>query len=241
MRGLAQIPGVEELTQAYARLQGGGGLETRELALYSQWSRFDPRLAEQLVSHLTRHWRSLDPHALHAELSLQPWPAAMGVLLEQASLDEELARGEARRVRRLAELVLEGLPRGEGASFFIATRAFAGKLMRLDAELATRPYLRWGYLGRERLVNKASARGLGERTLLSRTRRVKVLSELVQERRESGRPLTVQDYRARLEALGGGVGLRQAELDLASHPELTPRGVTRGRVYLPVARRPRAR
>lgn len=243
MKGLELIPGPDQLARAYARLQapapsasGGEALDCGELALLAQWARFDPRLAEQLVAHLARHWSALSPQALHDALARQPWPAAMGVLLEQAALSQGVSAADRKRVREFAELVLEGLVRGEGASFFIGTRAFGGKLARLDAELATRPYLRWGFLGRELLFNKAQAKSAAagrEVTLVSRARRGQVLTQLIEERRQAGRSLTVQDYRERLESLGGAVGRRQAEVDLASDPRLRPRGRTRARVYLP--------
>lgn len=222
MKGLRAIPQVGDLATAYEALQTKGTTQAcpvSDLALWSQWARFDPRLAEQLVSHFVRHWRSLPPLEFREKLLEHPWASAAGVLLSVAEI--QVPRTVRALYRRWAQVVLEGFEGGHGEQFFIGLRAFGGNAMFQDALLATRPYRKRGYLGRESLVTK----DLGpERTLLSKAQRRAALDKLISERKR----ITVRDYRA---ALAGQVSVRSAELDLASHPRLRPVGNTRARTY----------
>ncbi|MCM2278647.1 MAG: hypothetical protein NDJ89_11290 [Oligoflexia bacterium] len=219
LKGLERIPSLDELAQAYSELQNAkDALPAERLALWSQWSRLDPRLAEQLVAHLSRYWRDLNPLELHTALVDQPWPAALGVLLEYA---KERAQ-EPRLMKAWNALVLSGIPVAEGELFFIGLRQFAGKLMREDARLSHKHYRRWGYLGRETLFNKAVS---GDKTRLAPEIRAQLLEELLSDRQR----ITVREYR---EALGGQITARMAELDLRAHPRLVPRSRTKGRYYL---------
>jgi hypothetical protein len=86
------------------------------------------------------------------------------------------------------------------------------------------------------LLNKASARLAFSNVTWKRPAERKhkidaLLDELLA--RGVGR-LTVDQYRA---ALGGGVGLRQAQLDLAAHPRLRAQGNTRARYFVVAKRR----
>ncbi|MCM2324145.1 MAG: hypothetical protein NDJ90_12870 [Oligoflexia bacterium] len=219
MKGLARVPSLDELARCYSELQNTSGpLPPAQLALWSQWSRLDPRLAEQLVAHLTLHWSTLNPLEVHAALLAQPWPGALGVLLEYAKEKSD----EPRLMRAWSALVLSGIPKADNELFFIGLRKFAGKLMLEDASLSHKYYRRWGYLGRETLFNKMAGK---ERTRLSRELRTRALEELLRNRER----ITVREYRA---ALGGQITARVAELDLGAHPRLVARSRTKGRYYL---------
>ena len=56
MIGLAKIPSAHQIQAVYTRFQERAGLPVSEpeFALWSQWSRFDPRLAEQWVEAVAR-------------------------------------------------------------------------------------------------------------------------------------------------------------------------------------------
>jgi hypothetical protein len=238
MRGIEKIPGIQELERAYAELQSArNALPAARLVELSQWSRLDARLAEQVVTHLVRFWKSLHVGELRLALNSAVWPATLGVLLGHARLHPELERADRRAFAGMIEAVMAGLPIGDGGTFFIGTRAFAGQEQQRDAELSSKPYSSWGYLGRDLLLNKASR---SRRTVHSAEQRRRVLDGLVERCESEGRPLTTSEYRA---ALGERISPRLAELDLRAHPRLVPRGETRGRFFLvrPVrARRRRA-
>lgn len=228
MIGLTQLPSQEQLGAAYQRLQDPQAQITLEQwALWSQWSRLDPRLAEQWITAISQQWRSIPPAQLNGALQKQPWPAAAGVLLEQGHGFYQASKTERRLYLRWCRCVMSDVRPACDEQYFMGMRAFAGEAMRQDAALALRPYRRWGYLGREILRNKASqglltGRGL---TWAPPALRRQVLEALLRTRPR----ITIQDYRA---ALGGAVGRRQAELDVAQYNGLRAVGKTRNRIYV---------
>ena len=235
MQGLKRIPSDSQLAEAYDRLQAPQlrhqSVNVEEWALWSQWARLDPRLAEIWCARMSVEWTRIAPFSLGEALRSQPWPAAAGVLLSQT---EGLIAGELKKpFIAWCAVVLHGVEPSNGEAFFIGQRAFAGKLLREDARLSLTSYTRWGYFGRELLVNKAVSRAR-PRTLLPVARRHEVLEELILECERRGASLGVQDY---LEALGPGVARRVAELDLQRSPRLRSRGIGRGKRYLPRPRR----
>ena len=224
MKGLQAIPQAKELLAAYERLQFSGDLTPEELARFSQWSRFDPRLAEIWVAAVLRHWESVNPIAMHDKLREHPWPAVVGVLLDFVKKDVTEAR------RRLfdawSQAVIADVERANWEQFFIGLRAPGGKLMVEDATYSLSEYKRWGYLGREILFNKAVARTRPGGSLAPDTRE-RILRELIGQR---GR-LTVALYWT---TIGKVISRRQAERDLAACRLLRAEGRTKGRVFVKV-------
>jgi len=225
VKGLDRIPRVDELSQCYRILQSGASsISPSAYALWSQWSRFDPRLAEQWIGRIVQDWRRLNPWELGLALQDQPWPAAAGALLSQAR--DLLIPGESRGVfQSWVDCVMSGIGPAHGEQFFIGLRALGGAAMRADAELTLTSYQEWGYLGREVLINKARP---GQVTLVAPSIRRRALDELVREASKQGKALRISEYIAKL---NGCVGRRQAELDLRAHPALKALGRTRGRRY----------
>lgn len=236
MKGLAFIPSSSDLAQAYEHLQTQViEAPVEQWALWSQWCRLDPRLAEQWIEGIFGVWEKLSPVELNSKLKNQPWPAAAGVLLEQAQvffLDSSLpslkkSRASLRLFRRWCACVMTEIGPANDELFFLGLRSFAGSAAVEDAEKSLKPYLRWGFLGREVLRNKAMILS-GKRTWTPRKQRILVLTQIL---RNQGR-ITVSDY---LQALDGTVGRRQAELDLAQYA--IPMGQTRNRYYRAKKRR----
>ncbi len=224
MRGLLSIPSPKELASAYAAFQNPSGVPSvREWALWSQWTRFDPRLAEQWVARMQRDWRKVSPEVFRQELVLQPWPQAAGVLLEFCAL---LLFSEDLKVFRLWQgIALHGLDLdSSGGQFFIGLRAFAAQLMRDDVEWSLHPYLEWGFLGREVLIHGAKP---GDWTLLpAEKRRRAILGYLSTHARGS-----ITDLQ---KASGGWVTRRQLERDLqllTRQGRVKKKGQTKGALY----------
>lgn len=231
MKGLAALPAVTVLQKAYAALQGAGaaGISEADLALWSQWCRLDPRLAEIWVGYLARHWRDVNPAHLNHALRAEPWPAAAGPLLEMTAAFG-VPRTERLAFRHWKACALTGLKPAAGELYFIGIFAFAGRAARREAERPTLPYSRWGYAGTAVLINKAASSQA--RTLLTPGQRRSILGELLDVRPR----ITVTDY---LEALGGQTSRRVAEMDLAQHADLRRVGRTRSAFYRRVPRKAR--
>jgi hypothetical protein len=231
MRGLERIPSESQLASAYGRLQAPQfrdvPVSVEDWALWSQWSRLDPRLAEIWCARMALDWRQVAPFALNAALRSLPWGAAAGVLFLQTKT--QLPASSRKTFASWCHIVMDGIAPAAGEAFFIGQRAFAGRLMQEDARLSLGSYLKWGYFGREVLVNKAASRR-NAATQLSAEKRRGLLEELIRDCGRTGRSITVRDY---LDALGPGVSRRVAELDLQACPLLRSRGRGRGKLYLP--------
>ncbi|MBI2606907.1 MAG: hypothetical protein HYW49_12610 [Deltaproteobacteria bacterium] len=218
MKGLGQIPGQDVLETVYGRLQRSEPVSEGDYALYGQWSRFDPRLAEQLVSALARDWRRLSPVLLNEALRKQSWPAAFGVLLEYVVFHLSSSRALFPRWR---ECVMHGIVPASNEAFYIGTRAFGGVLAFEDAAAATKPYRKWGYFARDTLVRRMAKAS----TLVTSGGRLTAIESLLREKRR----FTVSDYVARL---GHAIHRRQAQRDLEAHPGVLRVGRTRASFYV---------
>lgn len=193
-------------------------------ALYARWARFDPRLAELWVLAVKTNWRELAPVVFREENLKLPIPATVGLLLEHVSV---LLSDETERVLfGLWKKVIQfEVPLATHENFFIGVREFASSGMVQDAEQSLKVYLKWGFLGRDMLVNKFSERQAAQpKTYLDASRRALILNRLLKTRR----PFRIEDY---IQACGGAVSRRVAQKDLENHPRVSARGHTRARVY----------
>lgn len=225
MKGLKNLPQPEDLSRAYDALENQlPECTPSNLALWSQWARYDARLAEICVRYVAEHWREMDPDVLREELLRQPWPAAMAVLLEYvpAVLSRQKKEGATANFKHWSNAATSGLEHGRDELFFMGMRSVGGKAMREDAEFSRRAYLKWGYLGRESLLSKPTWSG---GTDLSAPRRRTILIQLM----KLNRSFTAMDY---VLACDRGVSLRQAERDLRACDKLRTHGQTRARRYV---------
>ena len=185
----------------------------------AEWSRFDPRLLEQLIVHLRESWKELSPVRLNSAASASTWPAVLGVLLEQTRLSLGKA-GKEPMFRGWMDCATANLPVGDGGLFFIGIAGFAGKMARRESSSAANPYLRWGYLWGELQLRAGSENSRA----LPRPSRENIARELAQRRER----FSIRDY---VDACGGHIGRRQAERDLRSFRFLRASGATKARVY----------
>lgn len=230
MRGLSDLPTTDQLQSAYAELQASlrthAPLSEPRIALLSQWSRLDPRLAEQVAEQILAHWRSLNPSALKFETMKQPWPTALAVILEQLleklKTERPASNSECREFALWTRLITCGMTVEWLGLFFIGTRAVGGRLMMDDARLSLQSYSKWGFAGRDVFVTPKSTRN--RRAKIAAATRQNAVTELIQTQRH----FTVRDY---WEQLGRLISLRQAQLDLHSDPRLKSVGSTRAKFY----------
>ncbi len=231
MTGTFSPPQTNDLANAYSRLQHLRPQPPNEsaVALYSQWARFDPRLAEIWVKFIAASWQSLNPIALRSELIQLPWPGVAGVLLE---FSKRAISGDRGLFNAWMNLVLHGLPPGDWEQFFIGQHKPGGKAMFDDARFSLAEYRKWGYLGRAILFNKQrlpkDVAAHGPRAGTTHTMDFGTRIEVIRSLLEKAPSLTARDYR---EATENAISARQAERDLLSCSWLAPHGSTRGRYY----------
>lgn len=213
MKGLRHIPSLSDLAKAYKDLLHEKPSASK-IALYSQWSRIDPRLAEILATFIAKNWKRLDGLEIRTHVLQQPWPSALAVLLEfskKTALDPRLFQHWCRTIT-------QDLAKASGEQFFIGLRKFAGDLMFEDAVFTSEEYRRWGYLGREQLVRNAEPPKL---SIVTRQVILKSLSK------ESAR-ITTSKY---WDAIGRCISKRQAERELRASKLVVAHGNTRARVF----------
>lgn len=241
-----QIPTVADLEGAYEFLQfchynePGKQAHTLEqrLAIYSNWARFDARLAQILVRFFAENWPSIDANSLNAALRLQQWPRALGPILDFVSLEfkgelrealkeqKKISSSPFAQFKRAAMFGFTRARLADSASqYFIGQRAFGGRLMQQDAEFSLKIYRRWGFVSRENLLPQKARSARPSATLLDADQRRRCLDALLKTQFR----ITARQYRL---ALDNQVSVRQAELDLSNHPRLKPMGRTKGRSYV---------
>ena len=224
------VPSEKMMEKAYAylikaTLQSDTPISSTKLVQIAQWVRFDPRLGELWLQAFKKLWKSFSPILIRTLNLKQATPAVLGVLLEQFEV-LYLSRLERKIFRLWKELVLAGVSPVNGEGFFIGVQPFAGASKKEDAEKPLRFYQKWGFLGRDLLINKAALRQQAlQRTFLEKTLRQRVLSELVKKNLR----ITVEDY---LMACNHAISKRVAQKDLEAYSKLKAVGHTKGRFYV---------
>ena len=227
MKGLCKIPDEKKITQAYRKLKyKSEEVLLKDLALYSQWARLDPRLGEMVIEHLAFCWEDINPIQFNYNIKKQVWPSALGALLAQIPfyyLQKDISWNKELFLN-WKKCVMTNIPPATDEQFFIGIYKVGGKLMKEECFHAIKPYRQWGYFAKDLLINKAEP---PTRTLLSSAQRQVIINSLIKKKKK----LTVQDY---LEEINFQIHPRQAQRDLKNHPQLKPYGYTKGRYYMPV-------
>ena len=215
-----RIPTPSELAQCLNLLRKEETPSAEDWARIAQWTRFDPRLAEEWLTTLGRHWKILSPVLIREANLKQHTPAVMGLLLEQFRIF--LCPKRDRALFKLwSAVVLHRTPKAQGEGFLIGVLPFAGNAVREGAEKPAVYYKKWGFLGQEVFVNKFALKQKQlQRTTLGPDERKLILIELF----EKNRKITVKDY---LEACHGLISRRVAQMDLETMPGVQAEGRTR--------------
>ena len=225
MKGLKKTPSEKKLSQVYSILQTETVSE-KQIALYSQWSRLDPRLAEILIQHLSLRWKHYHPIKLNSILRSQTWPAALGVLLNHVPIYHQQKTTnwkEESLFNSWSHCVMNSIPPAKNELFFIDLYKPGSKFLYREAFYSTKMYKKYGYLGKELLINKAKP---SIKTLIPLNQRQAILSELLETRKT----LTVKEYLSELQ-----IPPKQAQRDLKNHPQLRSYGNTRNRKFVKIS------
>lgn len=224
--GLLNIPHVSDLQLAYHHLlhHHPTSPHLSSLALFSQWCRFDPRLAEIWVHYLASHWQTMNPIELNNALRQQPWPAAAGVLLEFVQLSFHKDSSEdAKKYQLWKKLVTFDFLPADWEFYFIGIHKIGGKFMLEDSCFSLIQYKSWGYLGRDILIHKPELSPF-TKAHFQKEVRYQILKSLF----KSNPRVHVKMY---WEAVNKSISLRQAERDLSECGFVEAVGQTKGRYY----------
>lgn len=223
MKGLIIIPIQSDLLEAYNELLANQAITNKKLALYSQWTRFDPRLAEIMTSYLSQNWLRFSAVELHKQILKQPWPQALSVLLDfaESKLRNTRSRKDFSFFSLWKKTVTYRIPPAHGEQYYIGVESFAGKRMQKMAGESLPEFTRRGYLAKDAPINKnieypKIPRGPKER------------QKWIKETLKKQNKISVTQY---LSSLNFTISRRQAERDLADSG-LQPKGFTRSRFYL---------
>ena len=106
--------------------------------------------------------------------------------------------------------------------FFMDIYSIGSKQLFEEATHATQIYKKWGYFGKDLMINKVSC---SQRTLIPLQQRRFLLDQLLKQKRR----LKVEDY---LRELNFQIHRKQAQRDLKNHPWLKVCGNTMGAIYV---------
>lgn len=225
MKGLGSIPNQKKLSKAYKALQAfPHSVCVKDLVLWSQWARLDPRLGEILIEYISKFWQKQNPVEINQRLKQQAWPAAFGVLLEQVPFYYSQHLKNKKLFLYWSKCVMTDIPRAKGEQFFIGIYKAGGKLVKEECFYSIKPYRQWGYFSKDLLINKVLST---DKTLIPLSQRQVILDELL----KSHKKITVQDY---LEKMNFQIHRRQAQRDLKNHKKLKPQGQTKGKHYVKI-------
>lgn len=222
MKGLASVPSKKDLLSA-ANIAQTRPLTDEEIALFSQWARFDPRFAEILVANLALNWTGISLGRVTSALMNQPWPTVLIVLLR---FSEWLVAKNERKAFRIFLTAVEALLKPARKEvppqlFFIPLQRPSTVITHDEVNLRSSPYSAGGFIGSQPLLSRAKPPS--EQTLLAPDVRRLILRQLLANRAV----ISMEEYRA---ACKGLVSVRQAQRDLRELAHA--RGHTRNRRYL---------
>ncbi len=226
MKGLISIPTHKKLASVYYKLQLARVQTEKNITLYSQWVRLDARLGEILIAYIAKYWKAHHPILLNKCIKTQIWPSVFGVLLEQTKLyfSTNKTNDDLLLFKSWSECVMCGIEPASQELFFFDAYSIGSSLFYQEASHFTKIYRKWGYLGKDLMLNKTISTG---KTLMSSQQRKTILEGLIQKRKA----ITVNDY---LSELNFQVHRKQAQMDLKEHKKLKPKGHTRNRIYFVV-------
>lgn len=155
MKGLKQLLPPEKTPNVYWRIQRRPrSISHKQLICWTQHCRYDARLAEQLVEHVRDYWFRYDPAVLNALAQKEPWPSAIGFIVEHVIENCEKPVGIRTEFLTWASTVQRGLSPFPFGLFFIGAWPIASRAMNSQVVESRESYKKWGYYGKDLLFNK---------------------------------------------------------------------------------------
>lgn len=212
-----RIPSTNELLKAYADLQSVHvHFNEEDIITLATWSRFDPRLMEQVILYLSQKWVDENPIKIK-DLAVQSGGAqALAVILEHVSI-----KLKSNLFDQWKDLICHKLPQVAYQRFFIGFDKPASKRALVSVTQAVEPFKKWGFLEDELIFNKLDHYPPGTYSIETRKQ---ILKNLLLEKKR----IRISHY---LTALHNSLSRRQALRDLESFPFVKSDGTKKSRTY----------
>lgn len=212
------IPKAADLLEAYQKLQNPQYTVTEEeVVSWAQWSRWDPRLMEQVISDLHRNWARLNPILLKKLNDRQAWPQSLAVVLEHVSV-----LLNSRIFDQWKQLILCDVQPVPYQKYFIGLEPPASPRSLRSARQPLLVFEKWGFLEQEFICSKSFSKPLLQ---YSKESRAQILNDLLKKKKR----IQVSDY---LEALQNSISPRQALRDLKANSKVKAVDRSKGRRYV---------
>lgn len=227
MKGPLEIPSQKKLVGYYKILQSTKiPLSEKILFQMIHDSRWDPRLHEQLIQHIEKHWEKLSALRLNQFATESSWPATLAVTLEiLAHLLKSKFKHNRKYLRLYAgwmDLACTDIAKANEESYYIGHTSFAGIETKKDLYYNASPFSKWGYLCRDLPISlKTSQKNPNMYSLQSR-------KNLLLDLFKTKQSITITDY---LDKINNCISCRQAERDLKAFKFVKKYGRTKARRY----------
>lgn len=133
----------------------------KDIALYTQHCRVDPRLAEVVTEHIRDFWWRYSPGVLNKALKKQPWPASIRPMLNQISEYCEGGEDLKAEFREWARKVCLGIGNVPPQLYFATVLFPRSETDDLEVTETLPSFSRVGYFARDLLFNKGLPKMLG--------------------------------------------------------------------------------
>ncbi|MEK6772626.1 MAG: hypothetical protein AABY64_01690 [Bdellovibrionota bacterium] len=230
MRGASKIPSPSDLVEYYKILQNSKiALAADVLSEIIQNTRWDPRLHEQVVTHIEIYWKSISALELNQSTLNQAWPACLGVTLETVLFilknKDPLSAKDLVLFKNWMTLACTNIEPANQEVFYIGLNTFAGKEFKKDVHFTIQPFAKWGYFCQDLAVSKFKSEAKLENSNLYP---VESRKNLLHKLFESKKRISVKDY---LKIIEYSISQRQAERDLKMFSGVRAIGNTKNRTY----------
>lgn len=223
-------PSADEILQAMNQLQGAPiNINSKTLIQFFLWSRFEPRLSEQLVQFLQNHWQRFHP------LRIRYWnikSRSPEILLAHLEFLKKIIPAKNRILyNHWFEIIKHQVkPKFHGV-FFVGQFPVAGSLIKQEALNGLNIWKKWGFLSTHIPINKYQQKN---KTHLSKKERIKQFQLFITQLNQNNtNQFSVNDYLVFTE---NKISKRLAELDLQEltsikKPIIYSQGHTKNKKY----------
>lgn len=223
-------PSADDILQSMNQLQSESTqINSKMLIQYFLWSRFDPRLSEQLVHFLQIHWQRYNPLRIRYWNIKSQIPEILIAHLE--FLKKIIPTNKRILYNHWFEIIKYKIKPKFYGVFFVGQFPIAGSLIKQESLNGLNIWKKWGFLSTHIPINKYQQK---DKTHLSKTERIKLFQLFIAHLNQNQvKQFSVNDYLIFTE---NKISKRLAELDLKElasmkKPIIFSQGYTKNKKY----------